>query len=232
MLRLHARAGRATPVFKPLCALGITHPQLFWTWGVFLSKSCSANPRHQLTNHWGTGDACRCAQPSNTMIVCCLLKLGSIIFFPTPYPCSQGPWCHCPGCPHALHTTMGMGRLSTGEMHQGASWEVPRTGLSLGVGMGFSAVPHGCGYPGKQGQAPGTYRHMTAKGKQQQQPKGAPRGKSQRCVGSAAPWHASWPPRVPLPTCSEPFVEVDGLQLWVFLSDPSLNFRLQAAHRH
>lgn len=30
----------------------ITHPQLFWIWGVFFSKSCSAIPRHQLLNHW------------------------------------------------------------------------------------------------------------------------------------------------------------------------------------
>lgn len=30
----------------------ITHPQLFWVWGVFLSKSCSAIPRYQLLNRW------------------------------------------------------------------------------------------------------------------------------------------------------------------------------------
>lgn len=34
------------------CVQLITHPQLFWVWGVFLSKSCSAIPRHQLLNHW------------------------------------------------------------------------------------------------------------------------------------------------------------------------------------
>lgn len=116
-----------------------------------------------------TWNACRCVQTSKIMIVCCLLKLGSIIFFPTPsislltrslVPLSM--------LLQALHTAMGTCRLSMGEMHQGASWEAPRIGLSLGAGMGFSAVPHGCGYPGKLGQAPGTYRHVTAKGKQQQ----------------------------------------------------------------
>lgn len=30
----------------------ITHPQLFWVWGVFFSKSCSAIPRYQLLNRW------------------------------------------------------------------------------------------------------------------------------------------------------------------------------------
>lgn len=28
------------------CVQSITHPQLSWAWGVFLSKSCSAIPRH------------------------------------------------------------------------------------------------------------------------------------------------------------------------------------------
>lgn len=49
-LRSHARAGRAPPASELLCALEITHPQLFWVWGVFLSKSCSAIPGHQLLN--------------------------------------------------------------------------------------------------------------------------------------------------------------------------------------
>lgn len=40
------------------------------------------------------------------------------------------------------------------------------------------------------------------------------------------------PQRAPRASRSEPFVEVDGLQPWVFLPDLSLDFRLQAAHGH
>lgn len=49
-LRSHAWTGRAPLAFEPLCVLEITHPRLFWVWGVFLSESCSAIPRHQLLN--------------------------------------------------------------------------------------------------------------------------------------------------------------------------------------
>lgn len=96
------------------------------------------------------------------------------------------------------------------------------------MGTGFSVVLQGCGHPGKRGRAPGTYRHTTAKGKRRQTQRD-PRGEAQRCASPVAPQHASRPPRNPR---SEPFVEVDGLQLRVFLPDPSLDFRLQAAHGH
>ena len=98
-------------------------------------------------------------------------------------------------------------------------------------GVRRSAVLRGCGHPGKQGRAPGTYGHAMAKGKRQR-PQGAPRGEAQQCASPAAPQHASWPPWALQAPSSEPFVEVDSLQSWVFLLDPSLDFRLQAAHGH
>lgn len=61
----------------------ITHPQLFWVRGVFLSKSCSAIPRQQLLNRWGPWGTCRGILPS---IADSLLppKVGEHLFFLIP----------------------------------------------------------------------------------------------------------------------------------------------------
>lgn len=121
-----------------------------------------------------------------------------------------------PTLPRALHSATGTHRVSTGETHRGTSQEVPRAGLSPGTGKGFgTVVPTDTRWPRESGSGPKGLRGAKLSD-----------ASAQRLCGT------SQPPRAPRASRSEPFVEVDGLQPWVFLPDLSLDFRLQTAHGH
>lgn len=131
----------------------ITHPQLFWVWGVFLSKSCSAIPRHQLLNRWGPWGTCRGILPS---IADSLLppKVGEHLFFLIPLfflpPQLTRSLVLLPAL--LVHCTELQAHTEKGGLHQGASREVPRAGLSRAQGQGLVWCCMAAGTPGSRAE--------------------------------------------------------------------------------
>lgn len=161
------------------------------------------------------------------LILCCLLKLGSTIFFLISLFFFTSTTAHkVPGV--AAHTSLctpqSYRHTQRGGVHQGASQEVPRAGHGDRVQCGAAWLQA----PREAGLSTWDLWTRNGQGKAVAAPRGSKGRSSAMCWPSSSMGHISATPG----PCSKPFVKIYGLQPWIFLPDLILDFRLQAAHRH
>lgn len=159
------------------------------------------------------------------LILCCLLKLGSTIFFLIPICVSSSTAHKVPGVAACTSPCTAQSyRHTQRRSAPRCQPEVPRAGLSrawgqVWCGAAWLQTPRGAGL---------SLGPMDTQRESSSSPRGSKGQSSAMRWPSSSMGHILATPGPP----SEPFVEVDSLQLWVFLPDLILDFRLQAAHRH